>query len=201
MERLDLLERQADERVAVAEGVVEEGQGVVLGQGREPQGELRQVDGDLVAVDAVEAVAGDEPAGVDPLVLVGRDGRHGVVGVPGIDQDIAELAAGFDEEGAGAHGRVADLEVEDPFRAGYGPVGLPAQAVQNRFERVADDRFGQLPRRVVGAGLPPLFAGLQDQIALPHEIGGRVAVDRLVQGGVQSLDRRRFAQRLRRLAR
>jgi hypothetical protein len=64
VEALDLARGEADERVAVAEGVVEEGEGVVLGEGGEPEGELGEVDGEGVLVDAVEAELGDLAARV-----------------------------------------------------------------------------------------------------------------------------------------
>ena len=95
-----------------AEGVVEEGEGVVLRQRGEPERELREVHGHRVLVHAVEAALGDEAAGVET-----RPRRAGsaapVVDVPGLDQLVAELAAGLDQERAGAHRRVADLQIED----------------------------------------------------------------------------------------
>jgi hypothetical protein len=96
----------------VAERVVDEGERVLPGQGREPQRDLGEVDGDGVAVDAVEAALGDEAAGEDDLVLVGRDRGHLAVRVPRFNQRVAEVAARLDQEGARAHRRVAHLEVE-----------------------------------------------------------------------------------------
>ena len=120
VEGLDLFQVEADQGVAVAQGMVEEGERLVLRQRGEPERELCQVDGDGVAIHAVEAVAGDQPPGVDGPVLVGRKVRRGVVGSPRLDQGVAELAAGFDQESAGAHRRIADLEVEEPVGTGRG---------------------------------------------------------------------------------
>ena len=51
--------------------------------------------------------------------LVGGDVVwHRVVRPPRFDQCVGELPARFDQEGPGAHRRVADLEVEDPFGPG-----------------------------------------------------------------------------------
>jgi hypothetical protein len=68
----------------------------------------------------------------------------------------ARVAAGLGEEGAGAHGEVADLELEDrggraelPLVAGE---ALGGAEVAEGLEGVADDRAGQLGRGVVGAG-------------------------------------------------
>ena len=55
----------ADEGVAVAEVVVEEGKGLGGGDGFEPEGELGEFDGDGVEVDAVEAVFDDFAFPVD----------------------------------------------------------------------------------------------------------------------------------------
>ena len=71
MERLDLARREADERVAVAQRVVEEREGVLTCQRDEPERELGQIDRHRVAVDAVQAALRDEPPGVDDLVFVG----------------------------------------------------------------------------------------------------------------------------------
>ncbi len=88
---------------------------MILGQGDEPQRQLGEVHRHGVAVHAVEAALGDQAAGEDHRVLVGRDVRHGVVRAPGIDQRVGELPARFDQEGAGAHRGIADLQIEDPL--------------------------------------------------------------------------------------
>ena len=86
---------------------------MVLRQGHEPERELGEVHRLGVAVHAVEAALCDLAAGEDDLALVRRDVGHGIVCLPRLDQRIAELAAGFDEEGTGAHGEITDLEVEE----------------------------------------------------------------------------------------
>ena len=192
VERPNLLQVKAHERVAVAEGMVEEGQRLVPCQGGEPQGELRQVDGDGIPVDAVEAVACHESAGLDGLVrcvVVGRKLGRGVVVVPGFHQDVGKLAAGLDQEGTGAHGGVADREVEDLLRARYGGGCLPAQASQNRLQGVPHDRTGKRTWRVVGTGTAAFLAGLEDQVAAPREVGRGVAVDHRVKRGVEFFER------------
>ena len=82
--------------------------------------------------------------------------RH-VLSDPGLLQPRGEVAAGGDEERAGAHRDVGDLEVEKLV----GGLELPvrrvallggAGVVGDRVERVLDDLLGELARRVVGAG-------------------------------------------------
>ena len=114
---------EADEGVAALDGVIEEGEGVVLGHGGEPEGELGEVHGHGVAVHAVEAALGDEAAGEEEFVLIGRDDGEALVEVPGGDEFVGELAAGLDLEGSGADGDVADLEVEDGVRGAGGGRG------------------------------------------------------------------------------
>ncbi len=68
--------REPDERVAVPERVVHEGERVVLRQRHEPERDLGEVHRHRVPVHAVEAALRDEPAREDHLVLVGRDRGH-----------------------------------------------------------------------------------------------------------------------------
>ena len=144
VERLDLRPGEADQGVAVPQGVVQEGERVVLGQGGEPQRQLGEVHGHGVAVHAVEATLGDQATGEDHFVLVGRDLGHRVMRAPRLDQRIGELPAGLDQEGAGAHRRIADLEVEDPFGPGrFAPSA--AQSAQNRSQGRAYHRLRGFP--------------------------------------------------------
>ena len=46
------------------------------------------------------------------LVLIGRYVLLAIMAVPGLDQQLGEEAADGDKEGSGAHGRVANLEVQ-----------------------------------------------------------------------------------------
>ena len=167
---------------------------MVLRQGDEPERQLGEVDRLGVAVHAVEAALRDLAAGEDDLVLVRRNLGHGVVRLPGRDQRIAELAAGFDQECAGAHGGVADLEVENLLGTER-PAAFGTQAVEDRRERGAHDRLGELARRVVRARPAPLLARLQHHRALGHEVRGRVPVDDRVEGGVERLHGAGIARR------
>ena len=157
---------------------------MLLRQRGQPQRHLGQVDGHRVAVDAVEATLGDEPAGHDNLVIARRHRRRRVVGAPGVEQRVAELAARFDEEGARAHRRVADLQVEDRLWRGRLAAGT-AQLGQDRFQRGADDRLGQLARRVMRPRAAAGLTGLQYRRAGRHEVGSGRGVDDRLQGRVQ----------------
>src|SRR4051794_13717726 len=95
------------------ERVVHERESVVLRKRDEPQRHLGEVHGHGVPVHAVKAAQRDKPAREDKLVLVRWYLGYLTVGVPGLDQRVSELAAGFDEERPGPHRRVADLEIED----------------------------------------------------------------------------------------
>ncbi len=67
--------RDAQERVAAPQRVVEEGEGTLPLEGHEPQRELRHLDGHGVLVDAVEAAVGHEPPRHhEPLVQSPRAG-------------------------------------------------------------------------------------------------------------------------------
>ena len=98
VEGLDLLPWEPDQRVAMPERVVHEGEGVVLGQRHEPERDLCEVHRHGIAVHAVEAALRNQSTREDHLVLVGRDRRHLPVGVPGLHQHVAELATGLDQE-------------------------------------------------------------------------------------------------------
>ncbi len=148
---------QADQRVAVAQGVVDKRKRMVLGQGLEPERELGQADGEGVAVDAVEAALGDEAAGVELDGLVDRDFLGGLVVVgPGLDQRLRQVTAGGHQEGAGAHRRVADLEPEDLL--GARPL---AEGGEHRPQGGVDDRLGQGARGVVRARAAALLGRLE----------------------------------------
>ena len=81
---------------------------------------------------------------------------------------------------------VAHLEVEYLLGTERS-VRFGAQAVEDRREGGAHDRFGELAGGVVRARPTPLFARLQHHRALWHEVRGRVAVDDRVEGGVERL--------------
>jgi hypothetical protein len=157
----DLLEVEADEGVAVAEGVVEEGEGFVFAEGEQPEGELGQLDGGGVLVDAVEAAFGDEALGVVVGPAVGLEDALELAGAgPGGDDLGGEGAAGGDEEGAGAHRGIADLEAEELV----GRAAL-AQAREERLEGARDDLLGEGARGVVAGGTSALLPRLEDEAA------------------------------------
>ena len=189
MKRLDLPARQANQRVAVAQRMIDEGQRMVLGQRHQPQRDLGEIDRHRVPVHAIEAALRDEPPRDDHLVLIGRDGGHLAVGVPGGDQRIAELAAGLDEERRRAHRRIADPDIEDlrgPRRAASGAT----QPRQDRLERRPHNRLGQCAWGVVRARAAALLARLQHQRAAGHQVGRRSQVDHRHQRRMQVFERR-----------
>ena len=91
----------AEEGVPSADGVVEEGEGPVLGHGDQPQGELGHFHGHGVSVDAVEASLDDAASGLD-LDHLGVVALGAALGGPGLDEAGGKEAAGSDEYGAGA---------------------------------------------------------------------------------------------------
>jgi hypothetical protein len=124
----------------------------------------------------------------DVFVGVGDGGEVTFAG-PGGDDLVGEGAHDGDEEGAGAHGGVADLEGEQGAGGGFG-----AHGGEQGLEGAADDRLGEAAGGVVGAGAAALFAGLDDEAAGGGEIGvfgaevgedgeGLVFVFGAVQGG------------------
>ncbi len=138
--------------------------GVLARQRRQPERQLRQVDGDRVAVDAVEAALGDEPAGEDDLVLVGRDLRPLAVDAPRPRRGRRR---------AGGRPRRGTRPSPSPGRRPSGRGSAPAsarrrprpEAVEDRLERRADDRLGERARRVVRARPAALVARLEDHRA------------------------------------
>ena len=186
----DLLFPQPDEGVAATQGVIEEGEGVILREGGEPEGELGEVGRHRVAIDAVEAALGDEAAGVEQLVFIGRDDGLAAVVQPRGDEGIAELAAGLDEEGAGADGGVADFEVEDLLGR-----GVFAEPGEDRLEGLADDGRGEGARGVVRAGAAAFVGGLEDERAGRDFVGRGFAGDLALERGEEVVVRGRFLQR------
>ena len=109
----DLLARQADQRVAVAQRVIEERERMLPRQRRQPQRQLRQVHGEDVLVHAVQAPLGHQPPRIGQHILVVGHLRRLLVRLPRLHQALGQQAAGLDQERAGSHRRVADLEIED----------------------------------------------------------------------------------------
>ena len=87
---------------------------MVFGQRHQPQRQLGQIDRHVVLVHAVQTSLSDQTAGVQHLVFIRWNvGRDGIVGVPRLDQFIAELTAGFHQKRPAAHRGIADFQVED----------------------------------------------------------------------------------------
>jgi hypothetical protein len=150
-------EIEAEQGVAAAQRGREVGAGGLRRAGEEPQGASRELDGERVEVDAVEAARGDQAAGV--LREVGEVGGVAVAG-PGGLKLLAELAAGLEQEGAAAERGVADLEAEE--LRGFGAL---AEGGEHGLEGGADDRAGQRARRVVGAAASPRGVGREPERA------------------------------------
>ena len=176
--------------------MVHEGQRMVSRQRAQPQRDLGEVHRHRVPVDSVQALPGDEAAGMDHLVLVGRNVRHLAVGAPRVDERVGKLAAGLDQEGPGAHGRVADLDVEDP-RRGRRPAVLAAEPFEDGGQGMAHDGLGQLAGGVVGARSAALLVRLQHQGAGRNEVRGGVLVQHAVERRVQVFHRPGGAESLR----
>ena len=154
----DLIAAEADEGVAVAEGVVDERQRLIARGADEPEREAGEVDGERVPVDAVEATPGDEAAGVEERLLVRGQGGGPL---PGADEVPRDPAARLDEEGSGAHRGIADREREDLVRG--------HAVAQERAQRPLDDDLRDRPRGVVRAEPPALLARPEGRSLELHE--------------------------------
>ena len=172
VQRLQLLQAdQAEERVPGGEAVVEEAEGPFGVHRDQPQRQLRHLDGEGVDVDAVQAVLGDLAAGLEQELVgfgVRADAAGGAVQVhgegfgvtfvqPRLDQAVGEVAAGGDEERAGAHRDVRDLQFEDLLGRADPPLRRVRRlqgtgAVDEGLQGAFGDLFGEGPGRVVGAG-------------------------------------------------
>ena len=152
----DQFGRGAEQAVADADVVVEEGERLAGFQRFEPQAHAAQLGGHRVDVHAVEAAADHVAQGVlveerRGFALALRQRAHAGQ-VPG--QPVRRA----DEEVAGADGRVADLEGED------GLLGLGAglaldRLLHHRVEGGVEQALHQRVGRVVGAGGLALVAG------------------------------------------
>ncbi len=202
MEALDLPLRQPHQRVAVAQRVIHEGQGVFPRQRHQPERDFGEVNRGRVLVHAVEAALGHEPPREDHFVLVGGDGWLPAMDAPGLDQRVAKLAAGFHQKGARAHRRVTDFQVEDLLGARRQAIGA-TQPGQHRLQGCAHNRFSQCARGVVRAGAAALGAGLEHHRPRRHNVGRGRHIDdraqRVVQVGDTGCGRERLVHAGRRL--
>ena len=105
--------RQTHEAVAAFQSVIEEGEFMIARERREPQRQLGKIDGARILVDTIEAALRDEAAGVQSSSSsAGMIGRVSGQRTQASTSRIADRAAGFDQEGARAHRRIADFEIE-----------------------------------------------------------------------------------------
>ena len=161
---------------------------MILGKRHQPKRQFGEVDCRRVAVHAVEAPLGHLTAGEDDFVLVRWDLGQCIVGMPRLDQGITQLPAGFHEEGARPHGRIANLEVENLLRSRR-TLPLVAKTVEDGRQRVANDRLRKLPWRVVRTRATTLFTRLQHHRADGHDFRCRLLVDHWIEGGEQRFQR------------
>ena len=91
----DLAGGETDQRIAVAQCVIEEREGMLLGKRRQPQRKLRQINGHLVLVHAIETALGYDAAGMEQFVLVRRNRRKGIGAAPGFEQDARPTGGRF----------------------------------------------------------------------------------------------------------
>ena len=166
-----------DQRIARADGVVEERERLVLLQRQEPQAELRHLGGQWVLVHAVQARARPRfagrrssarrrPSGMSispglPVetspngVMPGASGCCFVGVFPCLDQPLGQIPARLDQESPRAAGHVADFQFEQFGRRAQLPLflglsfGRPDE--DQWLQGVADNRLGEAGRRVVGA--------------------------------------------------
>ena len=187
---------QADQRIAAADGVVEELERLVLGQRQQPQRQLGHLDGQRVLVHAVQAALGDQAAGIDlpildvlrgssrsarpalPLPFGGDAGssRLGLLLVlPRFEQPLRQIPARLHQERPGAARHVADLEVEQFLGRAQLPLflrlPLGGADVHERFQRVLDDGLGQAAGRVVRAAGAPVGPRRDEDAPLADDHG------------------------------
>src|SRR5579863_5114594 len=140
----DLAGGEADQRIAMAQCVVEEREGMLLGEGGQPQRELGQINSHVVPVHAIKTALGDDPAGMEQFIFVRWNRRQGVGTAPGVEQMLAQLTADFDQERARTHGGIADLKIKNLLRRGLG-----TELLEYGSKGGLDDGAGERPRRIV----------------------------------------------------
>ena len=142
--------RGADQAVANAQSMVEEGQGPTGSERREPERQAAQLNGHRVDVYAVQASLCDRSPESCPVRLRDVRARRGTLANQRRFVRRGEVAAGGHEERAAAHRGIDDPQGHDPL--GYG-------VLNERGERAADEVFGQRTRRVErSGGLAPVLS-------------------------------------------
>ena len=97
--------------------MIDERERLVLRERREPERELAEAHRERILVDSVKAPLRDEaPRMRDDVGLLSRDLRDLAAPRPRGHDLRAEKAACGDEERTRSHGRIADLEAQDPLR-------------------------------------------------------------------------------------
>ena len=138
VEALNLTATETDQRFAVAQGMIDEGELVVLRERHEPQGETTEIVGHGIAIDTIETTLSDETLGVEQFILVCSEIPWGTMSAPGFNQTNRQLPASLDQKGRRAGCWIEDLEVKDLLRS-----RVSAQAVQNRTQGFCHNRFGE----------------------------------------------------------
>ena len=154
--------------------MIEESELVVARERREPKRQLREIDGERILVDAVEAPLRHEPAGVKLLVLVRRDRwPRSPASAPKPRQAVRRIARQASTRNAPEPiAGIADLQIEHLFRPRVRP-----EPLEGRLQRVSHDRLGEAARRVVAAGAAALVGRLQDRRCRRQPIAsGRAAL-------------------------
>src|SRR5690606_34350790 len=82
----ELLEEGAGQRITADQPVVHEGEGQALGVALEPEAELGELDGELVLVDTVQTMDGDQAAAEREGLLLAQ----AVVALGGAAREVAD---------------------------------------------------------------------------------------------------------------
>ena len=148
--------RGAEQAVADADVVIEEGERLAGFDGFKPQADAAEFGGHGVDVHSIEAVADDIAQGA---LVVERGGFAFALCLGAhLGQMLGQPVRRANQEVAGADGRIADLESEDGllcFRGRLALDGLFDNGVERRVQQALHERVG----RVVGAGGLALIAG------------------------------------------
>ena len=161
---------RADQAVAAADAGVEEGERLARLDRFHPQRGLAQIDGQRIAIDAVDAVLRDCAQGAAAGVFVGYAGVRLEFGEAG-----GHAPRRGQQKMARAAGRVDDLEGEDRlprvravFAAGGGVENGVEHGVEGRANQFVDQRGGRVVRAgQLALGAAGLFAGAAGEVERP----------------------------------